>query len=53
MDKPIPTQDSRAWEKELAPRISRGYLILTVAVFLGWIAFMGYFAIQRWFVNLQ
>jgi len=53
MDKPIATPANRAWEKELAPKVSRGYLILTIAAFLAWIGFLGFFAIQRWFVNLQ
>jgi len=45
--------DDRAWETELAPRVSKRYFYATVVVFLAWLCFLGYHAARRWFGLLQ
>lgn len=41
------------WDKEDAPRIGRGRLILAGGIFAAWIGFLAFFAVQRWFGALQ
>lgn len=45
--------DSYSWEKELAPKISRGYVVGIAAIYCLWIGFLSLVAIQRWFGSLQ
>lgn len=45
--------DDGAWERELAPRVSKRYFITTVVFFLLWLCFMGYHAARRWFGLMQ
>lgn len=47
------TSDNYAWEKELAPKISRRYLLLVIALYCVWIGFLAVVAIHRWFGSLQ
>ncbi len=42
-----------AWEKELAPRVTRGQVIFAGVVYAVWTAFLAYLAIDRWFGGLQ
>ncbi len=45
--------DDRAWEKELAPRVTRGKVIFVAVIYASWIAFLTYVAANRWFGSLQ
>lgn len=49
----IAKDDDRAWEKELAPRVTRGKIIFIAAIFALWIAFLTFVAANRWFGSLQ
>jgi hypothetical protein len=42
-----------AWEKELAPKISRGRLGAAVAVYVVWLGFLAFLSAERWFGSLQ
>jgi hypothetical protein len=50
---PLVKDDDRAWEKELAPRVTRGQVILAGLLFLIWIAVLAVIAANRWFGSLQ
>jgi hypothetical protein len=41
------------WEKQLAPRITRGKLAFAVGVYCLWLAFLATLAAIRWFGSLQ
>lgn len=45
--------DDRAWEKELAPRVTRGKVILIGVIYALWMALLAYIAANRWFGSLQ
>jgi hypothetical protein len=45
--------DNYAWEKEFAPKISRGYIYSVAALYGLWIALMAGIAAHRWFGALQ
>lgn len=45
--------DDRAWEKELAPHVTRGYVILVGLIYAAWIAVLAAIAANRWFGSLQ
>lgn len=42
-----------SWEKELAPKVSRGQIILSSIFYAIWTLFLLYLAIDRWFGGLQ
>lgn len=42
-----------SWERELAPKVTRGSLMLPTAIYAIWTAFLAYIAIDRWFGELQ
>lgn len=42
-----------AWEKELAPRVTRGQIVLAALAYAVWTIFLAYLAIDRWFGGLQ
>lgn len=46
-------KDDHAWEKEFAPRVTRGRLITTLVVFGVWVAFLAAVSVDRWFGELQ
>ena len=46
-------ENAYSWEKELAPKFTKGYLIFVAAVYFLWIGFLSIIAIQRWFGSLQ
>lgn len=45
--------DSQAWEKELAPKLTRGTLLLPIVLYALWTGFLAYIAFDRWFGALQ
>ena len=45
--------DDGAWETELAPRVSKRYLVTTIVFFMIWLCFLGYHAARRWFGVMQ
>ncbi len=45
--------DDRAWEKELAPRVTRGKVVFVAIIYGLWIAFLAAIAAHRWFGSLQ
>jgi hypothetical protein len=45
--------DDRAWEKELAPRVTRGKVVFVAVLYALWIAFLAAVAANRWFGSLQ
>ncbi len=53
MTDPKHKPDDYAWERKLAPRISRGRLGAAVGVYVAWLAFLGFLSAQRWFGTLQ
>lgn len=44
--------DDRAWEREFAPKISRGRVAIAAIIFALWLSFLLYWAVQRW-MSLQ
>lgn len=42
-----------AWEKELAPKISGGYVAFVSVLYALWISGMIAIAVNRWFGSLQ
>jgi len=42
-----------AWEKELAPKVSRRRLGVAAAVYVVWLAFLAFLSAERWFGSLQ
>ena len=42
-----------AWEKELAPKVTRGSLMLPIALYVLWTGLLAYIAFDRWFGALQ
>ncbi|HVP13069.1 MAG TPA: hypothetical protein VMV94_17980 [Phycisphaerae bacterium] len=45
--------DDYAWEKQLAPRITRGKVIFAAGVYCLWLAFLATLAAIRWFGSLE
>lgn len=45
--------DSYAWEKELAPKVTRGTLMFPIALYVLWTGLLAYIAFDRWFGALQ
>ncbi len=50
---PDAVANTHAWEKQFAPRISARHLILSVALYAAWMAFLAWIAIDRWTGALQ
>jgi hypothetical protein len=48
-----PPVDDHAWEKELAPRITRGKLMCVAGIYCLWLGFLVVLAAIRWFGSLQ
>ncbi len=46
-------QEGTHWEKEHAPRVTRGKLSFALIVFCVWIAFLAVLSVDRWFGALQ
>ncbi len=46
-------KDDHAWEREFAPRVTRGRLITTLVVFGLWLVFLAAVSAHRWFGELQ
>jgi hypothetical protein len=53
MSPPAPSTTELAWEKELAPKITRRKLTFAVGVYCLWLAFLATLAAIRWFGSLQ
>jgi hypothetical protein len=49
---PTPTADY-GWEKQYAPRITRGKVFFAVGVYCIWLGFLATLAAIRWFGSLQ
>lgn len=47
------TVPDMSWEKELAPKVTRGSLMLPIVIYAIWTGFLAYIAIDRWFGELQ
>lgn len=45
--------DSQAWEKELAPKVTRGTLMLPIGLYVLWTGLLSFIAFDRWFGALQ
>jgi hypothetical protein len=45
--------DNYAWEKELAPKVTRGSLMLPIVIYVLWTGLLAYIAYDRWFGALQ
>lgn len=43
------TQDDHAWEKQYAPKVGRGRVILSLSVYALFLLGLGAIAAQRWF----
>lgn len=48
-----PNKDDHAWEKEFAPKVSRGRLILVAAIYAVWLLFLAGFSVERWYHSFQ
>lgn len=46
-------QRDMSWEKELAPKVTRGQIIFASLLYAVWTLFLLYLAIDRWFGGLQ
>ncbi|QDV92199.1 hypothetical protein RAS2_33130 [Phycisphaerae bacterium RAS2] len=44
---------THAWEKQFAPKVSAGQLVLSVALYAAWMGFLAWIAIDRWTGALQ
>ncbi|MCG8404075.1 MAG: hypothetical protein MI923_02635 [Phycisphaerales bacterium] len=53
MSKAKQAPDDHRWEKEYAPKVSRGRVVLSLLVYLGFVGFLAYLAAQRWFGDLH
>jgi len=51
-DTPSRTADDHAWETADAPKISTTRMVLTVGVFVLWLAFLAWMSARRWFGSL-
>lgn len=45
--------DDRAWEREHAPKITRGQMIFSASIYAVWTIFLIVLACDRWFRDLQ
>ena len=45
--------DDRAWERENAPKITRGQVFLSFGLYAVWTIFLIVLAWQRWYGGLQ
>ena len=45
--------DDGAWEKTYAPRVSRGSVFFSAAIYAAWIVLLTYIAVNRWFGSFQ
>lgn len=48
-----PVSRDLSWEKELAPKITRGQVVFAALLYAAWTCFLLYLAINRWFGGLQ
>lgn len=53
MSRPSDAADVLPWEKEFAPKISRGYLTFVAVLYGLWILFLSGIAVNRWFIGSQ
>lgn len=49
----LPRAQPENWEKKYQPPIGKSRLVLTVVAYFAWLAFLGYFAAERWFGALH
>lgn len=45
--------DTHAWEKEFAPRITLRHLVPAVVLYVSWMIFLAWVAVDRWTGALQ
>lgn len=43
----------RSWEKEYAPKISKGRLIATATIYAAFVIFLAALSFERWFVSFR
>ncbi len=53
MPSKVTRKEDTQWEKEHAPRVTRGKLSFALIVFGIWIAFLAVVSVERWFGALQ
>lgn len=53
MSKPKQNHDDHSWEKQYAPKVGRGRVVLVFTVYFAFVGFLAFLTAQRWFGDLH